>query len=97
MAAAKEKKETKLVFYDLEWTQNEIIQIGAVCEGSDFSQCIRPSGRIDPFVRKKIKLDVRKDHTGVWQVFDLVRKQFLHTVSPKEGFERYEKVFKACG
>ena len=41
----------KLVFYDLEWSQSEIIQIGAVCESSDFSQCIRPSGKIDPFVK----------------------------------------------
>ena len=36
----------KLVFYDLEWTQNEIIQIGAVCGNADFSQSIRPSGKI---------------------------------------------------
>jgi len=81
--------DVKLVFYDLEWSQSEIIQIGAVCESSDFSQCIRPSGKIDPFVKKKIKLDVRKDHTGQWQVFDIVRKRFLPTVSPREGFERF--------
>jgi len=86
-----EGKNVKLVFYDLEWTQNEIIQIGAVCENSDFSQCIRPSGRIDPFVKKKIKLDVRKDPTGEWQVYDIVRKQFLHTVGPREGFEKFLK------
>ena len=41
------------------------------------------------FYRKKIKLDVRKDHTGQWQVFDIVRKRFLPTVSPREGFERF--------
>ena len=75
--------DIKLVFYDLEWSQSEIIQIGAVCETADFSQCIRPTGKIDPFVRKKIKLDVRKDHTGQWQVFDIVRKRFLPTVSPR--------------
>ena len=39
--------------------------------------------------RKKIKLDVRKDHTGQWQVFDIVRKRCLPTVSPREGFERF--------
>ena len=83
-----EGKNVKLVFYDLEWTQNEIIQIGAVCENSDFSQCIRPSGRIDPFVKKKIKLDVRKDPTGEWQVYDIVRKQFLHTVGPRQSLLR---------
>ena len=82
MAVAK-KKPIKLVFYDLEWSSNEIIQIGAVCGAADFSQCIRPTGKIDPFVRKKIKLDVRKDHTGQWQVFDIVRKRFLPTVSPR--------------
>ena len=94
------KEVTKLVFYDLEWTQNEIIQIGAVCEGADFSQCIRPFGRIDPFVRRKIKLDVRKDHSGQHQVFDKVRKQFLPTVNPREGFQRFltwlETVGKGC-
>ena len=102
-----QEAEVKLVFYDLEWTQNEIIQIGAVCGNQDFSQSIRPSGKIDPFVRKKvgalkngiefnfhiiyaqIKLDVRKDPTGQWQVYDLVRKRFLPTVGPREGFERF--------
>ena len=49
-----QEAEVKLVFYDLEWTQNEIIQIGAVCGNQDFSQSIRPSGKIDPFVRKKV-------------------------------------------
>jgi len=92
--------DIKLVFYDLEWSQSEIIQIGAVCETADFSQCIRPTGKIDPFVRKKIKLDVRKDHTGQWQVFDIVRKRFLPTVSPREGFERFlswlEEVSEGC-
>ena len=32
---------------------------------------------------------MRKDHTGQWQVFDIVRKRFLPTVSPREGFERF--------
>ena len=79
----------KLVFYDLEWTQNEIIQIGAVCGNADFSQSIRPSGKIDPFVRKKIKLDVRRDPSGYMQVYDMVRKQFLPTVDPRRGFENF--------
>jgi len=76
----------KLVFYDLEWSQSEIIQIGAVCGGFEFSQCIRPSGRIDPFVRKKIKLDVREGPNGERQIFDMVRRMFLPTKDPKEGF-----------
>ena len=87
-----DRKETKLVFYDLEWNQDEIIQIGAVCEDSVFSQCIRPSGQMDPSVRKKIKLDVRMDESGERQVYDMVKKQFLHTVSPEEGFDRYDEV-----
>ena len=88
MAVAR-NKPTKLVFYDLEWSSNEIIQIGAVCGTADFSQCIRPSGKIDPFVKKKIKLDVRKDPAGHWQVFDLMRKRFLPTVNPREGFDKF--------
>jgi len=79
----------KLVFYDLEWSQNEIIQIGAVCEGSEFSQCVRPSGRIDPFVRKKIKLDVREGPTGERQIFDIVRRIFLPTLDARDGFEEF--------
>jgi len=79
----------KLVFYDLEWSQCEIIQIGAVCEGAEFSQCVRPSGRIDPFVRRKIKLDVREGPTGERQVFDIVRKIFLPTLDARSGFEQF--------
>ena len=98
--SGKDITAVKLVFYDLEWTQNEIIQIGAVCGNADFSQSIRPSGKIDPFVRKKIKLDVRRDPAGHWQVYDLVRKQFLPTVDPRPGFERFldwlEDVSQGC-
>lgn len=98
--SGKDNTAVKLVFYDLEWTQNEIIQIGAVCGTADFSQSIRPSGKIDPFVRKKIKLDVRRDPAGHWQVYDLVRKQFLPTVDPRPGFERFlawlEEVSDGC-
>jgi len=79
----------KLVFYDLEWSQNEIIQIGAVCGGSVFSQCIRPSGRIDPFVRRKIKLDVREGPSGERQVFDIVRRIYLPTLDARDGFEEF--------
>ena len=79
----------KLVFYDLEWSQTEIIQIGAVCGGFEFSQCVRPSGRIDPFVRKKIKLDVRDGPSGDRQVFDIERRIFLHTLDAREGFVEF--------
>jgi len=80
----------KLVFYDLEWSQSEIIQIGAaVCGGQGFSQCIRPSGRIDPFVRRKIKLDLREGPTGERQVFDIERRIFLPTMDAREGFVKF--------
>jgi len=79
----------KLVFYDLEWSQSEIIQIGAVCGGAEFSQCIRPSGRIDPFVRRKIKLDVREGPTGERQVFDIERRMFLPTLDARDGFVEF--------
>ena len=93
------KSKPRLVFYDLEWSQwfgsreNEIIQIGAVCaaSGAVFSQAILPeSGKMNPFVRKRIKLDIRKeDMSGTLLVFDMLQKQFLPTVNPKEGFERF--------
>ena len=95
----KSKHKPRLVFYDLEWSQwfgsreNEIIQIGAVCgaSGAVFSQAILPqSGKMNPFVRKRIKLDIRKeDVSGSLLVFDMVQNQFLSTVKPKEGFERF--------
>jgi len=80
---------TKLVFYDLEWSQSEIIQIGAECEGKVFSQCVRPTGKVDWYVSKKIKLEVRPGPTGERQVFDTLRKVFLPTVEPRLGFERF--------
>lgn len=81
----------KLVFYDLEWSQNEIIQIGAVCGTYEFSQCIRPGGRIDPFVRRKIKLDIREAPSGERQIFDMERRIFLPTVDAKVGFVNFLK------
>jgi len=78
-----------LVFYDLEWSNNEIIQIGSVCGDERFSLCLRPSGRIDPFVRKKIKLDLREGPDGERQVFDMTRKTFLPTVRPDVGLDLF--------
>lgn len=78
-----------LVFYDLEWSNNEIIQIGAASGDQRFSLCLRPSGRIDPFVRKKIKLDLREGSDGERQVYDMTRRTFLTTVRPEVGLDLF--------
>ena len=83
--------DVQLVFYDLEWSQDEIIQIGAVSDFSHFSQTILPSAQISPYVRKLIKLEVRhlSGAEGSSGVYDIVRGQFLDSVSPKEGLEMF--------
>jgi len=80
--------QSLLVFYDLEWSNNEIIQIGAACGDLRFSTCLRLSGKIDPFVRKKIKLDLRLVGTER-QVYDMTRSMFLPTVAPLEGLTQF--------
>jgi len=79
-------RESLLVYYDLEWSHNDIIQMGATCGEQEFSQAIRPGGKMDPFVRRKIKLDVRDGPTGKRQIFDMSRKMFLPTLDPKDAF-----------
>ena len=81
--------EARLVYYDLEWSNSDIIQIGAASGEDEFSQAVRPGGKMDPFVRKKIKLDVRDGPTGKRQVFDMSRRMFLPTADPREGFEDF--------
>ena len=81
--------EARLVYYDLEWSNSDIIQIGAASGEEEFSQAVRPGGKMDPFVRKKIKLDVRDGPTGKRQVFDMSRRMFLPTADPRQGFEDF--------
>ena len=85
--------DVQLVFYDLEWSQDEIVQIGAVSDFSHFSQTILPSAQISPYVRKVIKLEVRHLSSsraeGSSGIYDLVREKFLDSVSPKEGLEMF--------
>ena len=75
-----------LVFYDLEWSFSDIIQIGASCERGDFSQAVRPSGKVNYAVKKKIKMDVKVGPTGKRQVFDVKRRMFLPTLDPRDAF-----------
>ena len=83
---AKIHKGPLLIFYDLEWSFGDIIQIGASCEKGDFSQAVRPSGKVNYAVKKKIKLDVKVGPTGKRQVFDVKRRMFLPTLDPRDAF-----------
>ena len=83
---AKIHKGPLLIFYDLEWSFSDIIQIGASCEKGDFSQAVRPSGKVNYAVKKKIKLDVKVGPTGKRQVFDVKRRMFLPTLDPRDAF-----------
>ena len=83
---AKIRQGPLLVFYDLEWSFSDIIQIGASCGRGDFSQAVRPSGKVNYAVKKKIKMDVKVGPTGKRQVFDVKRRMFLPTLDPRDAF-----------
>ena len=83
---AKSRQGPLLIFYDLEWSFSDIIQIGASCTRGDFSQAVRPSGKVNFAVKKKIKMDVKVGPTGKRQVFDVKRRMFLPTLDPRDAF-----------
>ena len=78
-----------LVFYDLEWTGAELLQIGAVtldCRDS-FERTILTDSDIHYKVAEKIKLETRCDGDGRREVFDCLAEKFISTVSLKSALE----------
>ena len=73
--------QSGLVFYDLEWTGPELLQIGAVCGDRIFDRTILTKADIHFKVSEKIFLETRLDNEGQRQVYDSKSKKFLQSTS----------------
>ena len=73
--------QTGLVFYDLEWTGSELLQIGAVADDSVFERTILTQADIHYKVSQSILLETRVDDQGKRQVFDISSGSFIPSCS----------------
>jgi len=78
-----------LVFYDLEWTGSEILQIGAVCLGETFERTILTKKDIHYKVSEKIFLQTRLGPGLTRGVFDVKREEFLTCHQPMEAVQQF--------
>ena len=74
-----------LVFYDLEWTGPELLQIGAVTSERSFMRTVLTDVDIHYKVAEKIKLQTRCDKDGQRKVFDCQDGEFIPTVTIKSA------------
>ena len=76
-----------LIFYDLEWTGAELLQIGAVTHGQGeyFERTILTNADIHYKVAEKIKLETRCSGDGQRRVYDSQTGKFIPTVSLKSA------------
>ena len=77
--------QTGLVFYDLEWTGSELLQIGAVADDSMFERTILTQADIHYKVSQSILLETRVDDQGKRQVFDISSGSFIPSCSLSEA------------
>jgi len=75
--------QTGLIFYDLEWTGAELLQIGAVTHGclESFERTILTNADVHYKVAEKIKIETRCDGDGRRRVYDSQSGKFIPTVS----------------
>ena len=78
-----------LVFYDLEWTGSELLQIGAVCLDERFDQTILTNVDIHPKVTAKIMLQTRLGPDMTRQVYDCKREIFLPSCTSSEALGQF--------
>ena len=78
-----------LIFYDLEWTGAELLQIGAVThEGQEsFERTILTNADVHYKVAEKIKLETRCDGDGQRRVYDSQSEKFIPTVTLRSALE----------
>jgi len=90
-----------LVFYDLEWTGSELLQIGAVCSEDSFEQTILTKSDIHPKVSAKIFLQTRLGPDMAREVYDCQREIFLPSCQSKEALHLFmawlKSIQTACG
>jgi len=78
-----------IVFYDLEWTANELLQIGAVCEENVFDKTILTKSEIHPKVTAKTYLQTRIGRNYTRCVYDLQNDKFLEAITLKEALQQF--------
>ena len=80
-----------LIFYDLEWTGAELLQIGAVTQGGgeSFERTILTDADIHYKVAEKIKLETRCDGDGQRGIYDSDIRKFIPTVSLRSALEDF--------
>ena len=79
-----------LIFYDLEWTGSELLQIGAVDEtGNTFETTVLTDQDIHVKVAEKIQLETRQDSNGNRGVFDKRNQKFLNTTSLYQALQDF--------
>ena len=78
-----------IVFYDLEWSDQELIQIGATSGDNNFLRTILNTSDIHPNVTAKILLQTRTGPDGRRQVYDCQTKQFLQSSSLQEALQDF--------
>ena len=81
-----------LVFYDLEWTGPELLQIGAVTSERSFMRTVLTDVDIHYKVAEKIKLETRYHGAGderQREVYDCQIGKFMPTVSLKSALEDF--------
>ena len=78
-----------VVFYDLEWSDQELIQIGAISEDESFERTILNDRDIQPHVTAKILLQTRRGEGGLRQIYDCQAKQFLQCCSTEAALQDF--------
>ena len=84
-----------LIFYDLEWTGQELLQIGAVSynddqeEGREFERTILTDNDIHFKVAETVLLETRLDKNGNRCVYDKRREKFLKSISLSEALQDF--------
>jgi len=89
------KFQKGLVFYDLEWTGTELLQIGAVCCEDKFERTILTKRDIHPkvtasiFLQTRLKVSVEPPYAITREVYDCQRDMFLPSCKSKDALEQF--------
>jgi len=78
-----------LVFYDLEWTGPELLQIGAVCSNESFDRTILTRSDIHPKVSAQIMLQTRIGPDMTRMVYDCKRELFLPSCNSNVALKEF--------
>lgn len=89
------KFQKGLVFYDLEWTGTELLQIGAVCCEDSFERTIVTKRDIHPkvtasiFLQSRLKVSADPPYAITREVYDCQRDIFLPSCKSKDALDQF--------